>query len=62
MGIAFHKPTAKSYTSYTVRMEDSILSEIRKIASKEDLSINETINQCLRFSIEDYKKNKSNKK
>ena len=59
MGIAFHKKTNKTYIQYTIRIEGSILDRLRDIASREDLSINEVINQSLQFVIDDYdKKNK----
>ena len=58
MGIAYHKKTDKKYIQYTVRLEENILSNIRDIANKEDLSINEVINQSLQFAINDYIKNK----
>ena len=56
MGIAFHKKTAKKYIQYTIRLEEKILDDIREIAIKEDLSINEIINQSLSFAIQNYEK------
>ena len=56
MGISFRKKTDKKYIQYTIRIEEQILEEIRTIAKEENLSINETINQCLSFVIENYKK------
>ena len=58
MGIAFHKKVDKKYIQYTVRMEETILENIKEIAQKEDISINEVVNQSLQFAIDDYKKNK----
>ena len=58
MGIAFHKKVDKKYIQYTVRLEENILDNIKTIAQKEDISINEVINQSLQFAIDDYKKNK----
>ena len=58
MGIAYHKRTSKKYVQYTLRLEEDILDKIKKISSKEDLSINEVVNQSLRFAIEDYEKQK----
>lgn len=58
MGIAFHKKTGKKYIQYTVRLEESILDKIKHIASKEDMSINEVVNQSLQFAISDYEKQK----
>ena len=56
MGIAFRKKTEKKYIQYTIRIEEPILDDIRAIAKEENLSINEIINQCLSFAIENYKK------
>lgn len=58
MGIAFHKKIDKKYVQYTVRLEESILDKIKLIASKEDISINEVVNQSLQFAINDYEKQK----
>lgn len=58
MGIAFHKKVDKKYIQYTVRLEETILENIKTIAQKEDISINEVVNQSLQFAIDDYKKNK----
>ena len=58
MGIAYHKKTDKKYIQYTVRLEEPILDTLRKIAEKEDISINEIINQSLQFAINDYNKGK----
>lgn len=57
MGIAYHKKTNTKYIQYTLRIEESILDKIKLIARKEDLSINEVVNQSLRFAINDYEKN-----
>lgn len=58
MGIAFHKKVDKKYIQYTIRLEETILENIKEIAQKEDISINEVVNQSLQFAIDDYKKNK----
>lgn len=58
MSIAYRKNTSKDYTQYTIRIETSILNNIREIAKTEDISINECINQSLQFAITDYIKNK----
>ena len=57
MGIAYHKKTSTKYVQYTLRIEESILDKIKSIAGKEDLSINEVVNQSLQFAINDYEKN-----
>ena len=56
MGIAYHKKTSTKYVQYTLRIEESILDKIKSIAGKEDLSINEVVNQSLQFAINDYEK------
>ena len=57
MGIAFHKKSNKKYIQYTLRIEESILEKIKEISNKEDLSINEVVNQSLKFAIDDYEEN-----
>lgn len=56
MGIAFHK-SSKNYIQYTIRIEEEILENIKEISQKENISINEVINQSLKFAIDDYKNN-----
>ena len=58
MGIAFHKKINKKYVQYTLRIEEDILEKIKEISIKEDLSINEVLNQSLNFAIDDYHKGK----
>lgn len=58
MGIAFHKKTSTKYVQYTLRIEENILNKIKEIAGKEDLSINEVVNQSLQFAINDYEESK----
>lgn len=61
MGIAYHKKTSTKYVQYTLRIEENILNKIKEIAGKEDLSINEVVNQSLQFAIDDYEKTKNNR-
>ena len=58
MGIAFHKKTSTKYVQYTLRIEENILNKIKEISGKEDLSINEVVNQSLQFAINDYEESK----
>lgn len=58
MGIAYHKKTDKKYIQYTIRLEENILDKIKEISDKEEISINEVINQSLQFAIDDYEKSK----
>ena len=37
MGMEFHKKMEKKYVQYTLRLEDDILEEIRKVAKKEEI-------------------------
>lgn len=52
--MAFHKKVDKNYIQYTVRLEEDILNDVKDISKKEEISINEVINQSLKFAIEDY--------
>jgi predicted HicB family RNase H-like nuclease len=58
MGIAYHKKTSKKYIQYTLRIEETILETIKDISNKEDLSINEVINQSLQYAIDNYDETK----
>ena len=62
MSIAYHKKTSINYVQYTCRIEEVILNDIKEIAQKEDISINEAINQSLQFAINDYKNNSKENK
>ena len=55
MGIAYRKRTDTKYVQYTTRLREGTLNKIREIAPhKEDLSINEVINQSLEYAVKDY--------
>ena len=58
MGIAYHKKTDKKYVQYTLRIEENLLDKIKDISKKEDISINEVVNQSLEFAVKDYEKQK----
>lgn len=58
MSIAFHKNNDNKYVQYTVRIKEDILDAIREIAKKEEISINQVVNQSLQFAIDDYNKKK----
>ena len=46
----------KDYTQFTARIETEVLDDIRKIVDDNNLvSINEFINDCLKFAIENIK-------
>ncbi len=58
MGIAYHKKTDKKYVQYTLRIEENLLERIKEISRKEEISINEVVNQSLEFAVRDYEKQK----
>ena len=46
----------KDYTQFTARIETDVLDSIRKIVDDNNLiSINEFINDCLKFAIQNLK-------
>ena len=55
MGISFQKKSKKSYIQFTVRFEEDLLDTIRKISKKENISINEVVNQSVRYALNDKK-------
>ena len=59
MSIAYHK-NYNQFVQYTVRMNEKVLEEIKKIAKKEDISINSCINQSLQYAINEYNKKETN--
>lgn len=58
MGIAYHKKTDKKYVQYTLRIEENLLEKIKEISRKEEISINEVVNQSLEFAVRDYENQK----
>ena len=58
------QPSKSEKVVISIRLEDSKLEEIDKIASKIDISRNELIVQCLDFAIKnlEFKKVNNNKK
>ena len=56
MKMAFHKKTEKKYIQYTLRLEEDILEKIREISKNEEISVNEVVNQSLKFAIDNYEK------
>lgn len=45
----------KDYTQFTARIETDVLDNVRKIVEDNNLSINEFINDSLKFAIENLK-------
>lgn len=60
ISIAYHK-NYNQFIQYTIRIDEKILEEIKKIATKEDISINSCINQSLQYAIDEYNKKEKNK-
>ena len=58
MSIAYHKKKDKKYVQYTLRIEENLLDKIKDISKKEDISINEVVNQSLEFAVKDYEEQK----
>lgn len=54
MGIAYRKKNNKRYVQYTTRLREDILEKLKNIAYKEELSVNEVINQSLEYVLNDY--------
>ena len=52
MGLAFRKKNAKKYIQFTTRYEEDLMLQIRKISKATNLSINEIINRCVRYALE----------
>ena len=51
-----HTRKKKEYEQFTCRIETDLMDNIRKIVKENNLtSINEFINDCLRFSIDNIK-------
>lgn len=51
-----HAKKKKEYEQFTCRIETDLMDNIRKIVKDNNLnSINEFINDCLRFSIDNIK-------
>lgn len=55
MGINFQKKSKKNYVQFTVRFEEELLETIRKIAKEENMSINEVVNQSVKYALIDRK-------
>lgn len=58
--MAYHKKDTKNYVQYTFRIEEDILDKVKDIANNEKMSINDVLNQSLRFAVNDYLQDKNN--
>jgi len=52
MGLAFRRKDSKNYIQFTTRYEEDLMEKIRQINSETGISINEIINQCVRYALE----------
>lgn len=52
MGLSFRKKSKKNYVQFTTRFEDDLMEQIRKISKDTGISINEVINQSIRYALE----------
>lgn len=58
----YKKPTSIEKVVATIRIDNTMLEEIDKLASEIDISRNELINQCIRYALDNLKlKNKMQK-
>ena len=53
MGINFKRKNKKNYIQFTIRFEERLLEEIRRIAKEENISINEVVNQSVAYALRD---------
>ena len=49
--INFEKKNKKKQIQYTIRFDEELLEKIREIANKENLSVNEIVNQSMRYVL-----------
>ncbi len=56
MGYPFRKNQKNNYIQYTVRIKEPILNAVREISKKENISVNEIVNQSLEYLVEEYNK------
>ncbi len=53
----FKKPTSIEKVVATIRIDNTMLDEIDKLANEIDISRNELINQCIRYALDNLKSN-----
>lgn len=51
----YKKPTSIEKVVATIRIDNTMLEEIDKLASEIDISRNELINQCIRYALDNLK-------
>lgn len=52
MSLKFEKKSKKTYVQFTTRFEEDLMEKIRKVSKETDISINEIINQSVRYALE----------
>lgn len=52
MSLNFKKKSKKSYVQFTTRFEEDLMQQIRRISKETGISINEIINQSVRYALE----------
>ena len=52
MSLNFKKKSKKTYVQFTTRFEEDLMQQIRKISKETGISINEIINQSMRYALE----------
>ncbi len=52
MSINFKKKSQKNYVQFTTRFEEDLIEQIRKISKETGISMNEIINQSVRYALE----------
>ncbi|MDY6314415.1 MAG: hypothetical protein SPL89_04500 [Clostridia bacterium] len=57
MDFIIKKPTS---SNRTIRMPDTLIEKIAKIAAEQDISFNQVVVQCCEFAIEHLPKDKKN--
>ena len=57
MDFIIKKPTS---SNRTIRMPDTLIEKIAKIAAEQDISFNQVVVQCCEFAIEHLPENKKN--
>ena len=58
MDFIIKKPTS---SNRTIRMPDTLIEKISKLASEQDVSFNQVVVQCCEFAIENIAKTKDSK-
>jgi metal-responsive CopG/Arc/MetJ family transcriptional regulator len=51
----YKKPTSIEKVVATIRIDNTMLEEIDKLANEIDISRNELINQCIRYALDNLK-------